>query len=139
MTTWPAIYTATTAPTQVVKLAGMVIPQLLVGDHRAIAALRAQYDRSRIATVEMTGVGFFVNYDVPDDIPPAVPSDFAGGTAEIHIAGLDHPAGCVLFVRAGHLSMLEVYIVDKEWPDDDTVLSVERITPLLPPAQESSA
>ena len=86
----------------------------------------------------MTGVGFFVNYAVPGDAPAAVPRDFAGGNAEIHIAGLEYPAGCVLFVRDGKLSMFEVYIFDDKWPEDDRLLGVERVVPLLPPAENQS-
>jgi hypothetical protein len=87
----------------------------------------------------MTGVGFFVNYAVPDDASVGVPRDFAGGNAEIQIAGLEYPAGCVLFVRDGKLSIFEVYIVDDAWPEDDTVLGVERVVPLLPPAENQSS
>jgi hypothetical protein len=139
LTTWPATYTAENAPRNVTGLAELVVPQLLVADHPAITALRAQYTRCSITTVEMTGVGFFVNYAVPDDAPAAVPRDFAGGNAEIQIAGLEYPAGCVLFVRDGKLRMFEVYIVDDAWPEDDTVLGVERVVPLLPPAENQSS
>ena len=138
LTTWPATYTAENAPRNVAGLAEVVVPYLLVADHPAITALRAQYRRRCITTVEMTGVGFFVNYAVPDDAPAAVPRDFAGGNAEIHIAGLEYPAGCVLFVRDGKLRMFEVYIFDDDWPEDDTVLGVERVVPLLPPAENQS-
>ena len=81
----------------------------------------------------MTGVGFFVHYDVPDDTPRTTPTHFAGGNAEIHITGLEHPAGCVLFVREGKLSLFEVYIFDDEWPEDDMAVAVENVVPLVPP------
>jgi len=110
LTTWPATYIAENAPRNVAGLAEVVVPYLLVADHPAITALRAQYRRRCITTVEMTGVGFFVNYAVPDDAPAAVPRDFAGGNAEIHIAGLEYPAGCVLFVRDGKLRTCSRFI-----------------------------
>jgi hypothetical protein len=139
LTTWPATYTAENALRNATGLGELVVPQLLVADHPAITALRAQYTRCSITIVEMTGVGFFVNYAVPDDASVGVPRDFAGGNAEIQIAGLEYPAGCVLFVRDGKLSIFEVYIVDDAWPEDDTVLGVERVVPLLPPAENQSS
>ncbi len=102
-------------PRNVMGLAAVVVPKFLVADHPGIEALRAQYGRCRITTAEMTGVGFFVHYAVPDDAPAVIPRDFAGGDAEIHIARLKHPAGCVRFVRDGKLRMFEVYIVDDHW------------------------
>ena len=105
VTTWPKIFTAADgAPREVLELAALIVPQLLVGDHPTLAALRKQYERARIRQVKLTGVGFLVDYEVPDDAPLAVPPDLAGGAAKIQVAGASVPAGCVLLVRKGRLA-----------------------------------
>lgn len=73
LTTWPKVYTPEAAPREVIALAEQLVPQMIVGDHPALEALRAQYDRARVASDELTGAGFYVNYEVPDDAPRATP------------------------------------------------------------------
>lgn len=108
-------------------LAAQLVPQLLVGDHPAIAALRAQYERARVVSVELTGHGLFINYEVPGDAPLAFPADFAGGDAHIKVAGHGAPSGCVLFVRRGRLDMLEVHTYGDAWTEHAQVLAVEDV------------
>ena len=107
VTTWPKIFTADAAPREVLELAALVVPELLVGEHPTLAALREQYERACIRRVELTGGRFFVDYEVPDDAPLAVPPDLAAGAATIQVAGERVPAGCVLLVRKGRLATLE--------------------------------
>lgn len=106
---------------------------MLVGDHPALAALRVQFDRGQVATVELTGAGFFVNYQVPDDTPHAQPSDFQGGNARIEAAGVTNGAGCILFVRGGRLAFLDCYTYGDVWQEHTVVLAVEDVQPLIPP------
>ena len=77
----------------------MLLPKLVQGDHPARAALQVR--RATIAEVEMTGVGFYVDFSIPSDVPLAVPPDFVGGSATIQVNGTQDPAGCVVFVRKG--------------------------------------
>ena len=107
LTTRPKIFTADGAPREVLELAALVVPELLVGDHPTLAALREQYERARIRRVELTGRRFFVDYEVPDDAPLAVPPDLGAGAANIPVAGERVPVGCVLLVRKGRLATLE--------------------------------
>jgi hypothetical protein len=134
LTTWPKMYIPEAAPREVIALAEHLVPQMLVGDHPALVALRVQYDRGQVATVELTGAGFFVNYQVPGDTPHAKPSDFQGGDVRIEAAGVTHGAGCILFVRGGRLAFLECYTHGGEWPEDVAVLSVGNVQPLDPPS-----
>jgi hypothetical protein len=122
------------APRQVLDLASRLVPQLLSGAHPQLAVLRAQYEQARVSRVESSGVGFLVSYEVPAELAAAVPSDFAGGDARISVAGMESPAGCVLFVRGGRLALLETYTHDgSRWPADAEVLDVDEAFPLLVP------
>lgn len=133
MENWPKIYLPHEAPPEVLALASQLVPLLLAGNHPAIVALRAQYAVAQITSVELTGVGFFVNYKVPEEAPRAVPSDFAGGNAYIELAGVNEPSGCVLFVHDGKLALLEGYTFAESWPEHTQVLAITQILPLTPP------
>ena len=130
MTAWPKVYSGSDAPREVLDLAAVLMPRLLDGEHRSHEVLRAQYARCAITSVELTGVGFFVNFAVPEDVERCVPADIAGGDAVIWYAESPVQAGCVLFVRDGVLHDLEVYTFDGEWPEHATVTSVEFVMPL---------
>ena len=107
VTTCPGIFTEESAPREVLELAALVVPELLVGDHPTLAALREQYEHARIRRVGLSGRRFFVDYEVPDEAPLAVPPDLAAGDAKIEVPGECLPTGCVLLVRKGRLATLE--------------------------------
>lgn len=133
METKPKVYSPQDAPQEVLALAAQLVPQLLVGDHPAMAALRKQYELAHVVSVELDGVGFFVNYEVPNDTPRAIPADFAGGDAHIEVAGSSAPAGCAIFIRDGRLALLDVYTNGEDWPEPAKVLAVKDVFPLMPP------
>jgi len=141
VTAWPKIYSGPDAPREVLDLTAELLPRLLDGTHPAHEVLRSQYARSSVSRVELTGVGFFVTFALPDDVTRCVPADIAGGDAVIRYAESPTQAGCVLFVREGVLRELEVYTFDGSWPEHATVTSVESVMPLPisvePPRQES--
>ena len=123
--TWPKVFDPPNAPPQLLDLVGRLMPLLLAGDHPTLVTLRAQYRRARITKVELTGVGFFVDFEVPPEMAKTEPPDLAGGGANIAVAGVKHGAGCVLFVREGRLTMLEGFTYDDEWPEHPQVLAIE--------------
>ena len=106
------------------------MPQLLRGEHQSLDVLRTQYARCSVSSVELTGVGFFVNFDVPDDVERCTPANVAGGDTVIRYAESPIEAGCVLFVRDGLLRFLEIYTFDGDWPEHATVTSVTDVMPL---------
>lgn len=131
--TFPKKYDGASAPSEVLVLVNRLVPQLIVGDHPALIALREQFHRASIAEVEMTGHGFYADFEIPADAPLAIPSDFTGGNAEIALEGATAGAGCVLFVKSGRLATLEVYTFDDEgWAENARVHAVENVEPIVP-------
>jgi hypothetical protein len=131
--TLPKKYEAGSAPGEVLALAKRLVPQLIAGDHPALAALREQFRQATVAEVEMTGHGFYVYFWTPPEAPLARPADFAGGNAEIVLEGATAGAGCVLFVRGGRLATLEGYTFGEEgWAEHARVLDVKNVKPILP-------
>src|SRR5262245_4136807 len=113
--TWPKVYSPAAAPSEVLELSQQLIPRLLQGSDPDLATLRDQYAAARVTGVQLTGVGFFVDFEVPREVPACSRPDIVGGHATIEAPGLKHGAGCVLFVRGGRLTMLECFTYDDEW------------------------
>ncbi len=130
---YPRSYEDRDAPSSVRMLVQEVLPRLLEGDHPALAALRQQLCEATVVSAELSGVGFFVHFAIPPSLPVAAPPRIVGGGAEIALSGVEHGAGCVLFVDGGRLSMFEGYTyAGEEWAEDAEVISIGRVTPLEP-------
>lgn len=96
-----------------------VLGKILAGDHPVLAELRAQAARASAVSREFTGVGFYLRFDVPSDVPTlTAPRDFAFGDVYAEIKGMKHGAGFVLFVRDGRLDQLEGFSFDEPWPEE---------------------
>lgn len=127
------MYDAASAPSDVLLLVNRLVPQMIVGDHPALVVLREQFRRASIARVEMTGRGFYADFDLPPDVQLTEPADFAGGSAEIVLEGTTAGAGCVLFVRDGRLATLEAYTYgDEGWPERLVIRDVKNVQPIAP-------
>ena len=108
------------------------MPLLLVGDHATCALLRDQYASSSIRKVELTGVGLFVDFEVPATVPRIVPPNITGGDVNIEVEGMKYGAGCVLFVKAGAISTLEGYAHGGEqWPEHPVVGALRDAVPII--------
>jgi hypothetical protein len=128
---WPKRYGPQDAPKEVLDLAHRLMTLLLAGDHPFCTALHEQLVHAKIRQVELTGVGFFVSYDVSADVPFAVPTKFAGGHADIRVEGIPNSAGCVLFVDHGVIQMLEVYTYGTdEFPEHPVIVGIENASPV---------
>ena len=130
---FPKKYDAENAPAEVLKLVERLLPRLIEGDHPALVALRQQLPRVSVKAVELTGHGFYMDFEVPSDVPLADPADFAGGDAKLSVQGVEGSAGCVLFVRGGRLATLEGYTYSGVWAEDAVVLSIDDVFPIVPP------
>ena len=109
------------------------LDMLLAGDTPELAVFRAQLTSATVAGREFTGVGFFTQLSVPAELPRVrgcvrlVLSDLYA-----EVAGLEHDAGFVLFVRDGAIDVLECFIVDDRWPDDATMRRPYYVRPATP-------
>jgi len=97
-----------------------VMEQMLNGDAPSLNVLRTQLAHATISH-ELTGVGFYVNFNVPANCPTISNGSCHIGDVEAEIDGLVHGAGFVLFIVDGKISTLEAYSYDEPWPE-----SIER-------------
>jgi len=95
-----------------------VMQALLDGDDDILSLLRKQVETVIVVKREMTGVGFFTTFVVPDGIPRADDQSLKFGDVIANISGLAHGAGFLLYVEHGALHMLEGYTYDEPWPKE---------------------
>jgi hypothetical protein len=133
MSARPKRYARADAPHEMLGLIERLMRLLLTGDDPLCSVLRAQHEASQVVDLELTGVGFFANFEVPADAARCSPSNFVGGNAAIDIEGVEHGAGCVLFVRDGVLCFLEGYVYSGEWPEHPIVTAIRDVEPVALP------
>ena len=99
-----------------------VLEKLFAGDHPSFPALRAQLERVRVLERTFSGVGFFSDLTVPEDVPPAelVRDAVWFGDVFADFDGLEHGATFVVRIADGRLEMLEGSTVDEPWPSEGT-------------------
>jgi hypothetical protein len=105
-----------------------VLQMLLAGDDPVLAILRSQLEVAKRRPPEYTGVGFFIDFDVPQEATrlPGNPS-FAFGDVIAEMEGLQHGAGFELFIEDGTLAMLEGYTYDEPWPEKVSTYKLQYI------------
>jgi len=131
MNLWPQKFDASTAPPEMKSLIVQLMDLLLAGDAPPAAVLREQFARARLAELRLTGTGFFADFEVPSEISRVDPLSWVGGRAEIDIEGVEHGAGCVLFVGDGAIQTLEGYTYDDVWPMHPRVSAIRNVVPLV--------
>lgn len=129
---YPRFFTLADAPESVRTLVRDLLPRLLEGTHTNLVALREQLRYATVTRVELTGDGFLAEFSVPEGLRRTEPRRLVGGEAEISLSGVEHGAGCVLFVEDGRLSVFESYTFDEAWPADARVTAVEHVEPFAP-------
>jgi len=99
-----------------------VLEKLFSGDHPSFPALRAQVERVRVIERTFSGVGFFSDLMVPEEVPPAALGRDAVwfGDVAADFDGLSHGASFVVRIAEGRLEMLEGFTFDEPWPPEGT-------------------
>jgi len=99
-----------------------VLEKLFAGDHPSFPALRAQLARVRVLERTFSGVGFFSDLIVPEEVAPArIGKDAVWfGDVFADFEGLAHGATFVVRIAEGRLEMLEGSTVDEPWPPEGT-------------------
>ncbi len=101
------------------ELEDRVLDILLRGENETLTILREQSKRIQVSSREMTGVGFYTEFEVTPDAPrilgrPAFKLGDVNGTA----GNVRNGIGFLLYVKDGVLSMLEGYTYDEPWPSE---------------------
>jgi hypothetical protein len=88
---------------------------MLAGEDHCLSILRAQLAAARLTARELSGVGFFLNFEVPTKCSPTERRNFEITDVTLEVEGVRNGAGVALFVRDGYLAMLEGFTFDDDW------------------------
>ncbi len=102
-----------------------LLDALLSGDDPFLLTLRDQLSKSKIESRELSGVGFFLNFSVPESAPRIGSGRIVIGDVYFDLEGVEYGGGAILFVDDGHVSMLEGYLYgDEQWPKKPHLIRV---------------
>jgi hypothetical protein len=112
---------------ELLKLEAAVLTMLLDGTHPALVALRQQLVAARVKSRKLSGVGFFIEFNVPQYIEaaPIKNKNTHFGDVIAKLPNLHYGAGFLLFIKDGKLDMLEGYSYDEPWPKQVTKFKLE--------------
>jgi hypothetical protein len=102
-----------------------LLDALLRGDDPVLLALQVQLSKSEIESRELSGVGFFLHFFVPESVPRIGSGRIVIGDVYFDLEGIEYGGGAILFVDDGHLSMLEAYLNgDEKWPTEPSLTRI---------------
>jgi hypothetical protein len=130
MDAYPRIFTGDDISPRLRSIVSSLAERLINGSTPAHKILLEQYSRARLRDVELTGVGFFAHFDVPEDSKPVEPARVIGGCVSMDVQDVPGGAGSLLCVRDGRINYVEVYTYGTPWPDDPIVLSYLKSEPI---------
>ena len=108
-------------------LENQVLELLLAGQDPVLTALREQMGTAKIESREFTGVGFYLNFEIPTNSKGhldvlAVKQHFCFGDVRAYfdVGDRRQEVGFLLWIKDGYLDNLEAYTYGFEkWPDED--------------------
>ncbi|MFK8001053.1 MAG: hypothetical protein AB8H86_15765 [Polyangiales bacterium] len=111
-------------------LEAAVLDKLLTDEHPVLIGLREQLATAHVKSREVSGVGFFTEFEWPRGVDPvlAAPASIRFGDLHAEFEGLQHGAGFILFVDEGVATMLEGYTYIGAWPKDEVLVSLEYVS-----------
>jgi len=99
-----------------------VLDKLFAGDHPSFPVFRAQIEQVHVLERTSSGVSFFSDLFVPQELPTArLKKDAVWfGDVVADFDGLEHGASFVVRIADGRLEMLEGSTLDEPWPTEGT-------------------
>ncbi|MBL8824353.1 MAG: hypothetical protein JNJ77_17330 [Planctomycetia bacterium] len=91
----------------ITPLENRVLQEILRGDSEVNRQLRNQLEHATIRERELTGVGFFLNFDVPKHLSISDSLNRTIGNVHAEVTRLEHGMGFVLFITHGLIDVLE--------------------------------
>jgi len=101
-----------------------VLEACLAGDNPVLRALQSQANAATVSSREHTGVGAYVNFSVPESIPPSDTSTIIIGDVNLGIKGVPAGVATLLYIVNGKLQFLELATYDGEWPEEPEIFSI---------------
>ena len=100
------------------KFEHAVMQKILEEDTSVNRILREQYKKAQVASRDFTGVGFYTDFHLPENIVKVTePVEYGYGDVLCDVNGITCFGGFVLFIEDGAMICLEGYTFHEEWPN----------------------
>lgn len=106
-----------------------VLEALLLGEDPLLRVLSKQLTRATVSDRSYSGIGCFVDIDLPDDVSGSTPRDILIRDIHVEVDDCDHGAAAILVVRNGRLAMLELVAYAGEWPPHPVLRGISYLSP----------
>ncbi len=101
-----------------------VLDAFLKGNQPELAVLRKQIDKIQVKARTHTGVGCFVDFQLPPTAARVTPAEMAFGDVNIEVEGVTAPVQALLYVIGGAIHFLEIAADEGEWPKEPVLTRI---------------
>jgi hypothetical protein len=98
-----------------------VLEAFLKGDPPELAMLRKQIAKLEVRNRTHTGVGCFVDFQLPPTVARVTPAEMAFGDVNLEVEGITAPVSTLLYVIGGAIHFLEIAADEGEWPKEPVI------------------
>ncbi len=98
-----------------------VLEACLKGPQPVLAALRSQIAKVQVSARTYTGVGSYIDFAMPQNVPRITPTELVFGDVDVQVEGVTAEVSTVLYIVGGHLHFLEFAALEGEWPKEPVI------------------
>jgi hypothetical protein len=101
-----------------------VLEAFFKGNAPELAVLRKQLDKVQVRNRTHTGIGCFVDFQVPAAVPRVTPAEMAFGDVNVEVEGVTAPVSTLLYIIGGAIHFMEIAVDEGEWPKEPVLTRV---------------
>ena len=98
-----------------------ILEAFLKGQQPELAVLRKQMAKLEVRNRTHTGVGCFVDFQLPPTVARVTPAEMAFGDVNLEVEGITAPVQTLLYVIGGAIHFLEMAADEGEWPKEPVI------------------
>lgn len=98
-----------------------VLDAFLAGTEPQLEILRAQAALATVSSREHTGIGAYINLEIPESAPTVSPPKIILGDVNVEVADVPLGVSCHLWITSGRIDFLEFATYANPWPKDPQI------------------
>ena len=98
-----------------------ILEAFMKGKQPELAVLRQQITKLQVRNRPHTGIGCFVDFQLPAAVPRVTPWEMAFGDVNVEVEGVTAPVSTLLYVIGGAVHFLEIAADEGEWPKEPVI------------------
>ncbi len=95
-----------------------VLEAFFKGNAPELAVLRKQIPKLEVRNRTHTGIGCFIDFQLPPAVARVTPTEMAFGDVNVEVEGVTAPVSTLLYVIGGAIHFMEIAADEGEWPKE---------------------